>query len=297
MKKLVSFFIFILLLSGCSVSEKLSKDNIGSSGVDTDNTLNQILINSGVYSKNIYNADKDITELVLAKGKKFDIPEDYELALDLIYSIEESSTSYTIKVLRQMNQTANEAYTDITQRMPEKPLIVVIAKDNDEITNLFVINSFSVLAGSMGWGDYSKDKIAKAVELKDLNNDNVTEILLHTFKGYTSDSANGLVTIYFNSKDNTFDMADKVFMATWKDSFEIVDINKKYYVLEASPGSGSCRICPTPYLVRIYQFTGDYFFDIGSVGIEKEYDDGLDALKDALPRVQKKILAGDVFTL
>lgn len=298
MKKLAQFFILILLISGCSVNKKTSVDNnINLSGIDVNNTLNQILINSGAYNKNIYNADKDITELELARGKKFEIPDDYELALDIKYSREVSSTPYAIKALRQINQTTDEEYTDITQRMPEKPLIVAIIKDNDTIVNLFVINSYSALAGSMGWGDYGKDKIAKAMELKDLDGDGVPEILIHTFKGYTADTANGMVTIYFNTKENIFATADKVFATTWKEAFEIIDINKKYYVLEANSGSGSCRICPTPYLVKIYQFTGDYFFDIGSVGVEKEYDDGSGVLKDTLPRVQKKILTDDVFTL
>jgi hypothetical protein len=94
-----------------------------------------------------------------------------------------------------------------------------------------------------------------------------------------------------------FGVADKVFWTTWKEAFEIVEINNKYYLLEANSGSGSCRICPTPYLVRIYSYTGDYFFDIGSVGIEREYDEGGEAIRDALPRVRRKILSGDIFTL
>lgn len=305
MKKLALFFIFILLLSGCCVNKKVSVNDTNNNQNETratkidvnNNSLNQLLINSGVYSESIYDGKKNVTELESARGRKFEIPDDYELALDVKYSADTSLNIYDIKILRQVNSTSTKESIDPTDRMPEKPLIIVIVKNKDIIVNLFVIDSYSVLEGSMGWEDYDKKEIASAVEIRDLNTDGFAEILVHTFKVYTAESENGLVTIYFDVKNNTFVAADKVFATTWKKAFEIVNINKRYYVLETDSGSGNCRFCPTPYLVRIYQFTGEYFFDIGSVGFEKEYEEGLNAIKDALPRVKKKILTGDVSTL
>jgi outer membrane protein assembly factor BamB len=260
---------------------------------DSDNnSINQILDSSGVLSANIYNPDKNLTEFEEARGKKLEVPNDYEEALDIKYPVN-NEAGYNIKIFRQINKTSNEEDSD----MPEKPLIVAIVKDNDIVVNLFVINTYSVLEGSMCWGDNDKTKVAGAAELKDLDGDGISEILVHTFKCYTADSEEGLVTLYHDVKNNIFIAADKIFVTTWKQAFELTEINKKYYVLEANSGSGSCRVCPTPYLVRIYSFNGDYFFDIGSVGVEKEYDEGTRAIKHAFPRIKEKILTGDVFTL
>ena len=50
-------------------------------------------------------------------------------------------------------------------------------------------------------------------------------------------------------------------------------------------------------MVRINQFLGNAYFDIGSVGVEEEYEMGHDAINDALPRIKKKVLSDDVFPL
>jgi len=307
----VIFLIIGYFLGTSDIVANINSTEIKPAESDTDaaesevninnNSLNQILINSGLLNKNIYSPDKDVAELALARDKKFEIPDDYELAIDTKYNV--NDTSYTIKTLRQIDNPPKPedieplGYFDSFSRMPKKPLIIAVVKDDDVIVNLFIVNRFSVLEGNEGWGDYDKAKVTKAVELKDLDGDDISEILVYTFKGYTADSENGMVTLYFDKQKNTFTFADKIFKTTWKEAYDLVDINKKFYIVEANSGSGNCRVCPTPYIVRIYQFTGDYFFDIGSVGVEKEYDDGSSALKNALPRVKNKILTGDVFTL
>ncbi len=302
MKKITLIFILALLFSGCTVNNNHAEINVPQVNID-NNSLNQILINSGVLNNNIYSADNHIAEIEAAQGIKFEIPNDYEIALDAEYSIKNLvTTTYRIKILRQIDKKFTDediepwGDIDITSRMPKNPLIVAIVKDGN-ITNLFVINSFSVLGGSKGWGDYDKKKISKAIELKDLNNDGIFEILIYTFKGYTADFENGMATIYFNIKNKKFVPTDKIFSTTWKRAYEIVNINKIYYVIEAEPGSGSCRVCQTPYMVRINQFLGNAYFDIGSVGVEEEYEMGHDAINDALPRIKKKVLSDDVFPL
>ena len=82
-----------------------------------------------------------------------------------------------------------------------------------------------------------------------------------------------------------------------KKGYELVNINNDYYVLDAEPGSGNCRVCPTPYLIHIYKFTGDYYFDIGSVASEEEFETGEEAIKYKMPRIEDKIINHDVFVL
>lgn len=301
MKNFTILFILILILSGCSDNAGRSVTSKPEFNIDA-NSLNQILLSFGLLGKNIYDADSRVTEAEAARNKSFIIPDGYELALDVKYATNEATTTYNIKALRQIEkQLTNEDiepwgdYDPIT-RMPEKPLLVAIV-DKDIIKNLFVVRNFSVLDGSLGYGDYDLEKIAKAVEIKDLNNDNTPEILIRTYKGYTADSEHGMVTIYFDSQKNIFATADEVFRTTWKEAYDVVEIKKISYVLKAEPGSGNCRVCNTPYLVRIYQFSGNSYFDIGSVGVENEYESGRDAIKDALPRAKEKILTGNVFTL
>jgi len=287
--------LFILLLSGCSVSPQIKPTApvLIESGI----ILNEALLDSSLLENNIYNPEEDVVQVDSANGSKFEIPDDYEIALETKYSVKDYESLYNIITLRQANKAMGEDITDISLRMPEKPLIVVITDDKNVIVTTFIISSYSALRGSMGWDDYDKSKITAAVELKDLNGDGIFEILIHTFKGYTADAATGMIIIYFEPVNSMFTVADKLFWSTWKEAFKIIEINNNTYVLEASPGSGNCRICPTPYLVRIYSFTGNYFFDIGSVGVEKEFDEGDEAIEYVLPKVREKVLTGDIFIL
>lgn len=286
------------LLGGCATSKKIVENKVTNlPGPEINKGLNQLLADSGSFSKNIYNADKDITELELARGMKFQVPDDYELASDIGYSIDATSTRYRIKILRQKDRIDPEEYTDLTQRMPDKPLIVAFVDNSEVITDLFVIGSYSVLKGSMGWEDYDKTKIKSAVVLKDLDGDNLKEALVYTFKGYTADTEHGMVTFYYDQKNQKFAASDKIFKSTFKEAFDITEVAGKTYVVEANSGSGNCRVCKTPYMVRIYKYSGDYYFDIGSVGVEKGYEFGLDALNFALPKVKKKILVNDIFDI
>ena len=308
MKKLLFPIILLslIVLGGCSRMDKTTVEPAAQKQVadkmgvvnkkEKSITVNEIIADSGFLSKNIYDKDSKTVELEKTRGLEFIIPDDYELALETDYLSKKSSSTYVIKILRQKDDKSKlVGMTGFDERNPDKPLIAAIVDSKNLVKNIFVIGGFSSLSGSLGWGDYDKAKISKSLTLKDLNLDGFPEIIIETFKAYTADAETGLITIYFDKEKGIFAPAEETFSTTWKEAYDIVEVNKKPYIIETQSGSGACRVCITPYLVRIYLFTGSSYFDVGSVGVEKEFESGIDALKYALPRVKNRIMKNEIF--
>lgn len=257
--------------------------------------IDKLLNDSGIFKDDLWSKKNDVIEIDELINKKIKTPSDYEIALEKTYNIK--NFKYTVILFRQIKPKKINVVDNVSS-MPTKPILFAVVDVNESIKYFAIINKFSVLTGNLGWSDYDKNKIS-ALDFKDLDKNGINEILIRVFKMYTADSEDALFTFYYDERDNKFEYTkdNDYFSETSKKGYELVNINNDYYVLDAEPGSGNCRICPTPYLIHIYKFTHGYYFDIGSVASEKEFETGEEAIKYKMLRIKDKIINHDVFIL
>lgn len=294
----IALFVLFFLFNNKNTEKpnKVDLNNIDASNVDLNNiSLNAALINSGLLDRDIYSGNRRVNEVISVINKKFETPDDYEIAIEKDYVINDDV--YQIKVLRQNDLKVcpqeYKEYLNSLYLIPDKPLLIVFTKNNF-IKNLFIVSSYSVLRGSDGYCDYDIEKIKDSIEMKDLDGDGVSEILLNTFKSYVIEKDYGLITFYFDKLDNKFKFSNDIFYSSTKEYFELLNVDDNYYVIKADPGSSPCRLCSGPYLVRIYKFNDKEYIDIGSVGSDEEFTYGFEATNNAIPKVKEKILTNNV---
>lgn len=257
------------------------------------------LIKNKLDNADIYNPSKDIDEIEGVVGQNEFIPSGYELAISALYQVNDKS--YTIKLLREIMPA--DAPTEVNANtfdslLPSKPIIIMITNKDNIINYFAIIERFSALEGNEGWTNYNKQNI-NAIEIRDLNGDGLNEVLVKTFKSYTADFERALLTFYLVDKDdkniNKFNAAEEIFRTTAKEGYKLLSLDRKTYILNAQPGSGACRLCDTPYIVHVNEFTRSGYFDITSVASEKEFLYGIDAIDYKIPVVKEKLKRKDYF--
>lgn len=279
--------------------ENVNTDNLSVQTMVEDNegsvVIDRLLNASGIFNDDLWSKKDDVVEINELINEKITTPSDYEITLEKEYQIKK--TKYKIILFRQIKPKEIDIIDNVSS-MPTKPILFAVVDSDENIKYFSIINKFSVLSGNLGWDNYDKNEIG-ALDLKDLDENGIEEILIRVFKAWTADSENAMFTFYYNEKNNEFGytMDNDYFVDTMKKGYKLASINNRYYILDAEPGSGNCRICPTPYLIHIYKFTGDYYFDIGSVASEREFETGVEAIEYKIPRIKEKIANHDVFIL
>ncbi|MCX6717308.1 MAG: hypothetical protein NTU76_01365 [Candidatus Taylorbacteria bacterium] len=283
--------------------EAIKKDNPDGENIEPkqsagSNNLDEILSKNLEISYSLAEKPTDIPEAI---GLNFELPKDYEIAISKNYSSKEKG-DFKILGLRQVkSDTLRDPYPvdgPEEQYIPAKPVMVAIVDKNNIIKHFIALSDYPFFQGNNDFNDYKIESINKSIEFKDLNGDGIQEILIYAYKPYAADYLISLSTISLNKNDDqgTSFKTQKLFKSTYKDSFRLVERNGTWFVAEADSGVGDCRLCPTVYMINIYEFSNyqnpeieDNFTKIATVASEKEFGGGDDVLDYKMAEINKKL--------